>query len=123
MSWSFSDDRPIWIQLNEQLTLQIVSGIYNPGDALPSVRTLAAEAGVNPNTMQRAMAELESQGLIETKRTAGRIVTEDMQLISQTRNKLALERVREFMQSMQAMGYKPNEIKQLWSEWEQEEKL
>ena len=85
---------------------------------MPSVRALAAKAGVNPNTVQRAMSELENQGLIETRRTAGRIVTEDMHLISEKRNKLALERINEFMQSMKALGYTEEDIKQLMGKWE-----
>ena len=113
MLWNFTNDRPIWIQLSEQLTLQIVSGKYQSGSALPSVRALASEAGVNPNTVQRAMSELESQGIIETRRTTGRIVTEDMQLISQMRDKLALERVNEFINSMKALGYTENDIKNM----------
>ncbi len=118
MAWKFSNDRPIWLQLSEQITLEIISGIYEPGSALPSVRALAAKAGVNPNTVQRAMSELENQGLIETRRTAGRIVTEDMHLISEKRNKLALERINEFMQSMKALGYTEEDIKQLMGKWE-----
>ena len=77
MAWNLDSDRPIYAQLLERIQLQIVSGIYGPGDKLPSVRDLAAEASVNPNTMQKAFAELERSGLIETKRTSGRFVTED----------------------------------------------
>ena len=71
MAWNLDSDRPIYAQLLERIQLQIVSGIYAPGDKLPSVRDLAAEASVNPNTMQKAFAELERSGLIETKRTSG----------------------------------------------------
>ncbi len=117
MAWEFSNDRPIWLQLSEQLTLQIISGKYESGSALPSVRALASEAGVNPNTVQRAMSELESEGLIETKRTTGRIVTEDMQLIRQMRDKIALERINEFINSMKALGYTENDIKNLIANW------
>lgn len=113
MAWEFSNDRLIWLQLSEQLTLQIISGKYESGSALPSVRALASEAGVNPNTVQRAMSELESEGLIETKRTTGRIVTEDMQLIRQMRDKIALERINEFINSMKALGYTENDIKNM----------
>ena len=117
MAWEFSNDRPIWLQLSEQLTLQIISGKYESGSALPSVRALASEAGVNPNTVQRAMSELESEGLIETKRTTGRIVTEDMQLIRQMRDKIALERINEFINSMKALGYTEDDIKNLTANW------
>lgn len=121
MAWRFTDDRPIWLQLTELLTLKIVSGEYAPQSQMPSVRALASEAGVNPNTMQRALAELETKGLVETRRTAGRTVTEDMQLISETRKTIALERINEFMKSMNAMGYTKNDVTNLLNQWEQEE--
>ena len=91
MAWNLDSDRPIYAQLLERIQLQIVSGIYAPGDKLPSVRDLAAEASVNPNTMQKAFAELERSGLIETKRTSGRFVTEDKNMITQIRTQLAKE--------------------------------
>ena len=75
MEWKLDDNRPIWIQLQEQLTRKILAGWYHAGEKLPSVRDLAAEAGVNPNTMQRALAALDSAGLTVTNRTMGRTVT------------------------------------------------
>ena len=69
MEWKILDDRPIWIQLSEQIAARIAAGVYGVGERLPSVREFAADAGVNPNTMQRAMADLESQGLVITNRT------------------------------------------------------
>lgn len=75
MEWKLTDDRPIWSQLSDLVASQIAAGVYGPGERLPSVRELAAEAGVNPNTMQRAMADLESRGLAVANRTAGRCVT------------------------------------------------
>lgn len=105
MNWKLNEDRPIWMQLAEQLTLRIVSGLYPPGAPVPTVRALAAEAGVNPNTMQRALAELETQGLVETRRTAGRTVTEEQQLIYQVRAGLAKERVEAFLSAMRELGY------------------
>ena len=75
MDWRFTDDRPIWLQLTEQLTRRIITGVYPPGSRLPPVRELAAQAGVNPNTMQRALAQLEQDGLAFADRTAGRLVT------------------------------------------------
>ena len=77
MKWQFSNDAPIYSQLIEQIKVGIVSGAFPPGERLPSVRDLATEAGVNPNTMQRALAELERDGLVYSQRTAGRFVTED----------------------------------------------
>ncbi len=121
MIWKLTDDRPIWIQLVEQLTLRIVSGLYASGSAVPTVRALASEAGVNPNTMQRALAELESRGLVETRRTAGRIVTEDLSLIHNVRKELAYSRMDEFLASMRALGYTDEQIRELLAAWDKEE--
>ena len=77
MDWNFRNDQPIYSQLTQRLTEAIVSGIYAPGEKLPSVRELAVEAGVNPNTVQRALSELERDGLVFSQRTAGRFVTEN----------------------------------------------
>ena len=88
MDWVFTEDRPIWQQLMEQITLLILNGDYPPGSRLPAVRELAAQAGVNPNTMQRAMAQLEQKGLAVGSRTAGRTVTEDTAVIQAARREL-----------------------------------
>ena len=85
MAWTLQSDRPIYAQLVERLKTEIVSGVYPPGRRLPSVRELAATASVNPNTMQKAFAELERTGLIITMRTSGRVVTEDTAMINETR--------------------------------------
>lgn len=121
MNWKLTDDRPIWVQLTEQLTLRIVSGEYAPGAAVPPVRALAAEAGVNPNTMQRALGEMESRGLMESRRTAGRTVTEDEERIWQVRRQLAEERIGEFLASMRALGYTEEETRALLAGWDMKE--
>lgn len=113
MNWKLTDDRPIWMQLTELLTLRIISGDYAPGAPVEAVRTLAAEAGVNPNTMQRALAELESRGLVETRRTAGRTVTEDLDLIRQVRRQIAQTRIEEFRAAMHQLGYTDDELSAL----------
>ena len=92
----------------------IVSGKYQPGEKLPSVRDLAAVAAVNPNTMQKAFAELERSGLIVTQRTSGRTVTEDTELIGNTREQLAAGHVRNFINNMQELGYQREEIRNLF---------
>ena len=89
MAWNLNSDRPIYAQILERIQMQIVSGVYQPGTKIPSVRELAADAGVNPNTMQKALAELERSGLVMTQRTSGRVVTEDLNMIKETRNQLA----------------------------------
>ncbi|XOQ44596.1 MAG: HTH gntR-type domain-containing protein [Clostridium sp.] len=105
MAWNLKSDRPIYSQLIEQIQLMIVSGIYAPGSRLPSVRDMAAEASVNPNTMQRALSKLESDGLIYSQRTSGRYVTEDVQKIMQTKNNLAADLIQEFIQKMNRLGF------------------
>ena len=115
MAWNLDSDRPIYAQLLERIQLQIVSGIYGPGDKLPSVRDLAAEASVNPNTMQKAFAELERSGLIETKRTSGRFVTEDKNMITQIRTQLAKEEINAFIAKMKELGFDKKDILTLLS--------
>lgn len=113
MAWNLDSDRPIWAQLVERIQMQIVSGIYQPGDRLPSVRELAAEASVNPNTMQKAFAELERSGLIVTQRTSGRTVTDDAAMICHIRTALAVERVDYFLDKMKELGYTKEQVIQL----------
>jgi len=110
MPWSIDSDRPIYAQLIEQIELMICSGLYPPGSRLPSVRELAQEAAVNPNTMQRALAKLEEDGLLYTNRTSGRFVTEDVNVIKKVKNKLAEEHVREFLKKMTELGFTFDEI-------------
>ena len=105
MEWTFRADAPIYTQLCEQLTIAIVAGTFCPGERLPAVRELAVDAGVNPNTVQRALSELEREGLVYTQRTTGRFVTEDAERIEQERRKLAETRAREFLAAMEKLGY------------------
>ena len=110
MAWTLDSDRPIYAQIVERLKLQIVSGNYPPGARLPSVRELAAQASVNPNTMQKAFTELERTGLIVTLRTSGRIVTQDGERIAGARRELAQEQVRFFWEQMTQLGYNREQI-------------
>lgn len=110
MAWNLDSDRPIYAQILERIEMQIISGIYKPGSKIPSVRELAAEAGVNPNTMQRALTELERKGLVTTQRTSGRVVTEDMNMIKETRNILAKEQIQDFIRRMNELGFEKEEI-------------
>lgn len=105
MDFDLNNSLPIWKQLAGQLKERIVTGDYPAGSHFPSVRDLAAEAGVNPNTMQRAMSQLEADGLVITNRTSGRVVTEDVNVINSTRTVLALERTNSFLKDMKALGY------------------
>ena len=105
MEWTFREDTPIYTQLCEFLTMAIVSGELQPGQRLTTVRELAAEAGVNPNTAQRAIAELERRGLVYSRRTVGRFVTEDAERIESERQALAEERGRAFLAAMEKLGF------------------
>jgi len=109
MTWSFTPDRPIYLQLQELIKLSIVSGQHPPGCKLPAVRDLAIEAAVNPNTVQRALTELEREGLVFTQRTSGRFVTEDTAVIETAKSGLAMTLISAFLEKMAAIGYSAKE--------------
>ena len=120
MEWKFRSDLPIYSQLVEQIKLGIVSGNLLPGERLMSVRDMATEAGVNPNTMQRALQELEREGMVYSQRTAGRFVTENMKVIERAKKKFAEEQIRSFLEAMKKLGYQWEEILSLLKEKEEE---
>ncbi len=105
MPWDLDSDRPIFMQILERIQMDIVSGKYQPGEKLPSVRELAAEAAVNPNTVQRAYAELERTGLVYSQRTSGRFITEDEAMIQELRAETAKEKIQAFLKSMEQLGF------------------
>lgn len=105
MQWNFDDDRPIWIQLTEQLTQGIVTGVYASGSRLPTVRELATQAGVNPNTAQRALAQLELDGLVIGERGAPKMVTAEQGRIDAVRDALAQALAQGYLASMAQLGY------------------
>ena len=113
MHWQLRGDRPIYQQLVEILTEQIVSGQLAAGDKVPAVRELAAQAGVNPNTMQRALADMEREGLMHTNRTSGRYVTEDKEMIQKIREQIARDRIAEFLAGMSQLGFSEQEVYRL----------
>jgi DNA-binding transcriptional regulator YhcF (GntR family) len=113
MAWELDSDRPIYSQIYDRIKTRIICGIYKPGERLPSVRELAIEASVNPNTMQRAFTELEKSGLIVTLRNSGRVVTEDKNMIDTARNELALSQIKSFFEKMKELGYTSEEILEL----------
>ena len=110
VAWNFDDNRSIYIQLIEQIQTLILTGVYPPGSRLPAVRELAAEAGVNPNTMQRALAELENTKLVYSVRTSGRFVTEDAGMLKELKKNFAMKEVNEFCRKMKELGYTNEEI-------------
>ena len=110
MSWTFDNKKPIYLQIMEKIKLQIVSHTLEPNQQLPTVRELASEAGVNPNTIQRALSDLEREGFVYSKRTTGRFVTEDKALIAQSRKQLSEEELEHFVSSMIHFGYEKEEL-------------
>lgn len=110
MAWKFDGSTPIYLQIADRLMLDICAGRYVSGDRLPSVRDLAQTAGVNPNTAQRAMTELEQRGILVTQGTQGRTVLENSEAITECRNLLAERMSREYLGKMQELGYSPDEI-------------
>ena len=122
MDWSFTADRPIYVQLKERVKRLIVSGEYPPGWKLPAVRDMAAEASVNPNTLQKALSELEREGLVHAQRTSGRFVTEDGKMIKKAKRELAREQIEAFFKGMAALGYTRSEAIELIEADQGEEK-
>lgn len=109
MQWTITDGRPIWQQLTSQLTQAIATGHYPPGGKIPPVRELALETGVNPNTMQRALSQLESDGLVVTNRTAGRTVTENGDILHAMRKNLANTAIKSYFTQMSQLGFTQQE--------------
>lgn len=122
MEWELKSDRPIYTQLLEELKRRIISGYYQPGEKLLPVRELAQEARVNPNTMQKALTELERQNLVFAVRTTGRYITEDAELIAATKKEFAAFHVQTYYREMHALGYEKDNMIELLSEYEEERK-
>ena len=116
MGWILNSDKPIYLQIIDKLSSDIAAGIYSPGDRLPAVREFALEASVNPNTMQKALSELERAGLDYSRRTSGRYITEDLELIEQYKQKLASEEIQQFLTQMQRLGFDKEQTIQLIKE-------
>ena len=104
MDYIFDNERPIYVQLVEKLRIEIVSGKLKSGERIPSVRELALTARVNPNTMQKALAELDGEGLIYTERTNGKFVTDNKDLIEKIKRELAEEKVNNYINDMKNIG-------------------
>ena len=121
MPWTLDDTRPIYLQLEDIIKTKIIAGVYQPGQKLPSVRELAAEAAVNPNTMQKALTELERSGLVYTQRTSGRYITEDTDIMKNLKRQLASEQIHQFLDAMAHLGYTKEESIRLLMEESKEE--
>ncbi|MFA5658594.1 MAG: GntR family transcriptional regulator [Oscillospiraceae bacterium] len=120
MRWSINSDKPVYLQLIEEIELRIITGLYPLGEKLPSVRDLAEEAAVNPNTMQKAMAELERCGLVYSQRTTGRFITEDKELVLSIKNGFAKEHIREYLTKMKKLGFSKQQANTMLDEYEKE---
>lgn len=105
MEWEFSDDIPIYLQIINQIKAQIATGVLKPGDKIASVRELAVEAGVNPNTMQKALSELEREGVLYSKRTSGRFVAESKDGTEGLQEQMACAQMETYLTAMQQLGY------------------
>ena len=110
MAWKFNDNQPIYRQIAERLTRDILAGVYKPGSQLPSVRDLALTAGVNPNTMQKGLSFAENSDIIFSDRTRGRFVTDDETVIAVQRRDMSREAVRRFFSVMRSFGMGDSEI-------------
>lgn len=121
MAWILDDSRPIYLQIEDLIKTNIIAGVYQPGQKLPSVRDLAAEAAVNPNTMQKALTELERSGLVYTQRTSGRFITEDVSKMTELKEQLAREQIQLFLKNMEQLGLTREDIRRLLEkEWKEE---
>ncbi len=116
MPWNLDDSRPIYLQLMERIQHDIISGVYQPGDKLPSVRDLALDAAVNPNTMQKALSELERGGLVYSHRTSGRFITDDSTLLKKIKTDLAQEYISTFLSQMRRLGLNNSETLEMIKE-------
>ena len=116
MEFQFDDDKPIYKQLVEKIKLEIVLGHFKRGDKLPSDRELSTMIRVNPNTIQRALAELEEEKLIYTKRTSGKFVTEDGEIIHQVMKEMAKEKMETFIKDMKTLGLNIDDVIKLLKE-------
>lgn len=117
MTWEFTDDIPIYLQIMNQIKEKIAAGVLKPGEKVPSVRELALSAGVNPNTMQKALSELEREGVLYSQRTAGRFVSESDKGVEGLQKQMAREQIIHFAQAMEKLGYQPEETLRMFERY------
>lgn len=110
MAWSFSEGKAVYLQIAERITVSILSGKYLPSEQLPSVRQLALEAAVNPNTVQHAFCELEDEGIIVSKGTQGRFVTEETQVIENCRKNFVKKLFEDFVSKSKELSVTREEL-------------
>ena len=120
MNWKFSGDRPVYQQIMENIRGAVLRGELSPGGKVPSVRALAAAAQVTPTTMQRAMTELEREGLLVSGGTSGRTGTEDPEVLKEMRDRIWEELARECAEKFMVFGITPSQAAQLLLELDKE---
>lgn len=123
MAWSFDLDKPLYLQIVENIKLKIINSEYPPGERLLSVRELAAEASVNPNTMQKALAELERLGLVYSQRTSGRFITDNTLLLKNLRYQSAQQEMTNYIEHMQKLGFNSQQAVDLLLDYLQNDKV
>lgn len=121
LPWDLNSEKPVYLQLMERIERNILSGVYHPGERLPAVRELASEAAVNPNTMQKALQELERSGLVYAERTNGRFITDDITMIDKMRDSLAKEETKRYFNAMEKLGLTPERIREFMNSYQEEE--
>lgn len=122
MEWKFTDDIPIYQQIKDIIKQQIANGELKAGEKLPSVRDIALAAGVNPNTVQKALVELEREGLLYSKRTAGRFVAEQKGIKKGLQEELMMEYIESFLKNMKNLGFAVEEVIEMIRKYEKGEK-
>lgn len=123
MEWNFKSGQPIYTQIIDQLKVKIAIGEFKPGEKIPSVRELAMEASVNPNTMQRALSEIEREGLVYTVRAKGRFVTDEPEKLQYLKSNLAKEHVKKLFSKLEELGIEKKEIVDIVIKWSEEEQI
>ena len=118
--WDFADGLPIWRQIAVRIKSDVAGGRLAPGEKIASVRDLAVQAGVNPNTMQRALAQLEQEGILRTERTSGRYVTEDAAVLEVLRGQLASGIIADLYRKLRAIGMDDDQILAAVAAWKDE---
>ena len=110
MAWKFNSDTPVYIQIERKICMDILNGKFPPNSQLPSVRQIAVEASVNPNTVQKALCELENRKIVYSRATIGRFVTDDMDIIENERTAVKERIVNEFCATAMSLGISKDEI-------------
>ena len=122
MGWKFKEGTPIWQQIMDILCQRIVRGDWPPGSRVSAVRELALDAGVNPNTMQRALSERKREGLLYSERTSGRFVTRDEAVLKKLREDMSTRYIEDLFSQLERLGMSPEEILEILHKYAEQKK-